>query len=209
MIRSGVRRAFRLALRRRDRWEREVEDEIKLHLSLRAEQLVAQGATPDEAFREAARRFGPMTESRARLLEAARHRELRMHRTEYVADLRQDISFAARTLGRQKGWTAITILTLALGIGATTAVFSVVSTLLLSPVPFPHADRIVYVEQQPSQGNSTGIRVTITPDANVVRVCTVRGAASDSRTDVHGARHSEWRARRGVERSILATAIRI
>jgi putative ABC transport system permease protein len=169
MIRSGVRRTFRLALRRRDRWEREVEDEIKLHLSLRTEQLVAQGATRDEAFREAARRFGPLTESRARLLEAARHREQHMHRTEYVADLRQDISFAARTLGRQKGWTAITILTLALGIGATTAVFSVVSTLLLNPVPFPHADRIVYVEQQPSQGNSTGIRVTITPSANVVR----------------------------------------
>ena len=169
MIRSGVRRAFRLALRRRDRWECEVEDEIKLHLSLRAEQLVAQGATPDDAFREAARRFGPLTESRARLLEAARHREQRMHRTEYIADLRQDISFAIRTLGRQKGWTAVTILTLALGIGATTAVFSVVSTLMLNVLPYPHSDRIVYVDQQPSQGNSTGIRVTITPSAKVVR----------------------------------------
>jgi putative ABC transport system permease protein len=169
MIRSGVRRAFRLALRRRDRWEREVEDEIKLHLSLRAEQLVAQGATPDEAFREAARRFGPLTESRARLLEAARHREQHMNRTEYFADLRQDISFALRTLGRQKGWTVVTILTLALGIGATTAVFSVVSALLFNVLPYPHSDRIVYIEQQPSQGNSTGIRVTITPGAKVVR----------------------------------------
>jgi putative ABC transport system permease protein len=169
VIRSGVRRAFRLALHRRDRWEREVEDEIKLHLSLRAEQLVAQGATLDDAFREAARRFGPLTESRARLIEAARHREQHMHRTEYIADLRQDISFAARTLGRQKGWTAVTILTLALGIGATTAVFSVVSTLMLNILPYPHADRIVYVDQQPSQGNSTGIRVTITPSAKVVR----------------------------------------
>lgn len=169
MIRAGVRRAFRLALRRRDRWEREVEDEIKLHLSLRAEQLVAQGATPDEAYREAARRFGPLTESRARLLEAARHREQHMHRTEYLDDLRQDISFAMRTLGRQKGWTAVTILTLALGIGATTAVFSVVSTLMLNLLPYPHAERIVYVDQQPSQGNNTGIRVTITPSARVVR----------------------------------------
>jgi predicted permease len=168
MIRSGVRRAFRLALRRRDRWEREVEDEIKLHLSLRAEQLVAQGATPEEAFREAARRFGPLTESRARLLEAARHRERRMHRTEYVADLRQDISFAVRTLGRQKGWTAITILTLALGIGATTAVFSVVSSLLLHPIPYPDADRVVIVEQQPNQGNNTGIRVSILPASPIV-----------------------------------------
>lgn len=169
MIRAGIRRTFWLALRRRDRWEREVEDEIKLHLSLRAEQLVAQGATIDEAYREAARRFGPLVESRARLIEAARHREQRMHRTEYIADLRQDAAFAMRTLGRQKGWTAVTILTLALGIGATTAVFSVVSTLLLRAIPYPHADRIVYVDQQPSQGNSTGIHVSITPSAKVVR----------------------------------------
>jgi predicted permease len=169
MIRAGVRRAFRLALRRRDRWEREVEDEIKLHLTLRAEQLVERGATPDEAYREAARRFGPVTESKARLLEAARHREQHMHRTEYIDDLRQDVSFAMRTLGRQKGWTAVTILTLALGIGATTALFSVVSSLMLNVLPYPHADRVVYVEQQPSQGNSTGIRVTITPSAKVVR----------------------------------------
>lgn len=169
MIRDGVRRAFQLALHRRDRWEREVEDEIKLHLSLRAEQLLAQGATPEEAYREAARRFGPLTESRARLLAAARHREQHMHRTEYLDDLRQDIAFALRTLGRQKGWTAVTILTLALGIGATTAVFSVVSSLLLNVLPYPHADRIVYIEQQPTKGNSTGIRVTITPGAKLTR----------------------------------------
>jgi putative ABC transport system permease protein len=168
MIRAGVRRAFRLVLRRRDRWEHEVEDEIKLHLSLRTEQLVAQGATPDDAFREAARRFGPLTESRARLLHAARHREQRMHRTEYIADVRQDISFAWRTLSRQKGWTAVTILTLALGVGATTAVFSVVSSLLLHPIPYPDADRVVIVEQQPNQGNNTGIRVSITPASPIV-----------------------------------------
>jgi putative ABC transport system permease protein len=169
VIRAGIRRAFLLALRRRDRWEQEVEDEIKLHLALRAEQLVERGATPDEAYREATRRFGPLTESRARLLEAARHREQRMHRTEYLDDLRQDVSFAMRTLGRQKGWTAVTILTLALGIGATTAVFSVVSALLLHTLPYPHADRIVYVEQQPSQTNSTGMRISITPGAKIVR----------------------------------------
>ena len=134
MIRAGIRRAFRLALRRRDRWELEVEDEIKLHLALRAQQLVDQGHAVDEAYAEAIRRFGPLTESRARLVAAAHHRERRMQRTEYVSDLVQDITFALRTLGRQRGWTAITILTLALGIGATTAVFSVVSTFLLHPV---------------------------------------------------------------------------
>ena len=72
MIRAGIRRFFHLALRRRDRWEAEVEDEIKLHLALRAEQLVASGDTPDHAYDEAVRRFGSLTESRARLLDAAR-----------------------------------------------------------------------------------------------------------------------------------------
>ncbi|HEY9227312.1 MAG TPA: ABC transporter permease, partial [Gemmatimonadaceae bacterium] len=169
MIRANIRRLFHLALRRRDRWEREVEDEIKLHLTLRAEQLMAAGASPTEAYDEAVRRFGPLTESRARMFDAARHREQRMQRTEYFADLRQDLAFALRTLRRQKAWTAVTLITLALGVGATTAVFSVVSSLLLHAVPYPGANRIVQVFQQPSEGNQTGVSVTITPAAPVLR----------------------------------------
>ncbi|HEY7879131.1 MAG TPA: ABC transporter permease [Gemmatimonadaceae bacterium] len=169
MIRDGVRRLFRLALRRQDRWEHEVEEEITLHLALRAEQLVAQGLAPNAATDEAMRRFGPLSASRATLLDAARHREHHMQRAELVADLRQDISFALRTLGRQKGWAAVTIATLALGIGATTAVFSVVSSLLLHPLPYPHSDRMVFVYQEPSTGNNTGISVTLAPSADVIR----------------------------------------
>lgn len=169
MIRAGVRRLFHLALHRRDRWEREVEDEITLHLALRAEQLADQGLPPDAATNEAVRRFGPLAASRARLLDAARHREHRRRRTEFLTDLRQDLRFALRTLGRRRGWTAVTILTLALGIGATTAVFSVVSSLLLHPLPYPHADRMVFVYQEPAAGNKTGIQVTITPNDAAVR----------------------------------------
>jgi hypothetical protein len=123
----------------------------------------------DEARREAVRRFGALSESRAMLLDAAHHRETQMQRTELLADARQDVAFAIRTLSRQKSWAAITIATLALGIGATTAVFSVVSTLLLHPLPFPHANRIVYVYEQPASGNNTGIAVSITPAAKVIR----------------------------------------
>lgn len=169
MIRANVRRWFELALRRRDRWEREVEDEIKLHLALRAEQLSAQGASAHEAYEEALRRFGPLTESRARLLDAAQHREQRMQRTEYFADLRQDLAFAFRTLRRQRGWTAVSILTLALGVGATTAVFSVVSRLVLHHLPYPGGNRLAFVYQQPAGGNSTGISVTVAPTPQVVR----------------------------------------
>jgi predicted permease len=169
VIRAGIRRVLSLSLRRRDRWEREVEEEIKLHLSLRAEQLIDQGRTPDIAYAEAVRRFGALTESRARLLEAARHREVRMQRTEYLSDLRQDVTFALRTLRRDKGWTTVTILTLTLGIAAATAVFSAVSSVLLHPVTYPGADRVVLVYQQPAKGNNTGINVTISPSAAVIR----------------------------------------
>ncbi|HTR77541.1 MAG TPA: ABC transporter permease, partial [Gemmatimonadaceae bacterium] len=169
MIRDGIRKVFRVAVNRPDRWERDVDEEITLHLALRAEQLIAEGVAREHAGAEAARRFGSIGEARARLVDAARHREQRLQRTEYFADLRHDAVFALRTLSRQKGWTTVTILTLALGIGATTAVFSVVSTLLLHAVPYPHGDRVVDVFQQPASGNRTGIEVTITPSAPTVR----------------------------------------
>src|SRR6185503_2679987 len=70
---------------------------------------------------------------------------------------------------RDIGWTIVTVLTLALGIGATTAVFSVVSSLLLHPVPYPDANRVVVVFQQPIKGNNTGMNVTIVPVSQVVR----------------------------------------
>ena len=145
MIRDGIRRAFSLALRRRDRWERDVEDEIELHLTLRAEQLLSEGRAPGDAYAEAVRRFGPLNDSRARLLKAAEHREQAMRRVELFDDLRQDMAFTLRTLKRQKGWTAVAVITLALGIGAATAVFSVASRLLLHPLPYANADRVVFL----------------------------------------------------------------
>jgi predicted permease len=168
MIRLGIPRVFRLALRRRDRWERDVEDEITLHLTLRAEQLAAQGAAPEDAYREAVRKFGPLRESRARLVDAASHREHRMQRTEFFSDLRQDLAFALRTLGRQKGWTAVTVGTLALGIGAATAVFSVVSSLLIHAVPYPGADRVMVIDRQPSKGNNTGMSISMTAPPPII-----------------------------------------
>jgi predicted permease len=169
VIRRNVRRWFHLALRRRDRWEREVEDEIKLHLALRAEQLMSRGASADDAYEEAVRRFGSLDESRARLLDAARHREQTMERTEYFSDVRADIAFAFRTMMRQKAWTAVTMITLALGIGATTAVFSVISSLILNPLPYPNSRRIVFVDRQPSQGNNTGMSINISTDGALAR----------------------------------------
>jgi putative ABC transport system permease protein len=175
VIRDGIKRALHLALRREDRWERDVEEEIKLHLALRAEQLMNEGHPPTAAYHEAVRRFGPLHESRARLLDAARHREVRMRRSELLADLGQDLSFALRTLARGKVWTAVTISTLALGIGATTAVFSVVSNLVLHSIPYPSPDRVVMIDQQPRSGNNTGISISVSTRGRVARAFREQG----------------------------------
>jgi putative ABC transport system permease protein len=167
MIRPSVKRFFSLSLRR-DRWEREVEEEIMSHLALRAERLVACGYSAEAAKEEAIRRFGPLAESRARMIEAATHREETMRRREYLGELRQDAAFAMRTLGRNKGWAAVAILTLALGIGATTAVWSAASSVLLHPLPYPDADRVVDVNLLPTTGNSTGVNVAISPELKQV-----------------------------------------
>jgi putative ABC transport system permease protein len=168
MKRSGVRRLFSLSLRR-DRWAREVEEEILTHLTIRAERLQALGMSPQSARDEALRRFGPLDESRVMMIEAATHREEFMRRRETFAELRQDLTFASRTLSRNKGWAAVAVLTLALGIAATTAVWSAATTLLLHPLAYPDAGRVVNVNLLPTTGNSTGINVTINPESKLIR----------------------------------------
>jgi putative ABC transport system permease protein len=161
MKRSGVRRLFSLSLRR-DRWADEVEEEILTHLTIRAERLQAFGMSPQAARDEAIRRFGPLDESRQRLIEAATHREHYMRRQETFAEFRQDLAFAFRTLSRNKGWAAVAVVTLALGIAATTSVWSAATTLLLHPLSYQHADRLAYINLMPTKGNSTGVDVSIT-----------------------------------------------
>lgn len=168
MKRSGVRRLFSLSLRR-DRWAREVEEEILTHLTIRAERLQALGMSAQAARDEAIRRFGSLDESRAAMIEAATRREEYMRRKETFAELRQDLAFALRTLSRNKGWTAVAILTLALGIAATTSVWSAATTLLLHPLSYPGADRLVYVNLLPTKGNSTGVDVAITAQPKLIR----------------------------------------
>src|SRR5206468_12820910 len=169
MIRPRIKRLFTLGLRRQRSWERDVEDEIMLHLSMRAEQLASQGLNAAAARDEAVRRFGSLSESRTQLLSAARERDEQMRHIEFMDDIRQDVTFALRSLRRQRGWTAVAVATLALGIAATTAVWSAASALLLHPLPYPHGDRVVVVEQRPTVNNETGVRVTITPSVRLVR----------------------------------------
>src|SRR5262252_384514 len=141
-IRPGIRRLFHFALRHSDR---EADDEIRLHLQLRAEQLVREGWTPDAARAEAERRFGPFSEERDRLRRSVRRRDARFSIREWLDGVRQDIRYTARTLRRDAAFTTFAILIVGLGIGAATTVFSLVNGVLLRALPFRDPNRLVWV----------------------------------------------------------------
>jgi putative ABC transport system permease protein len=127
------------AVLRRDVTERELSDEIRFHLDLETEQNLRLGMSRDAARRQALVAFGGVE----RWKES--HRDVRGAR--WLEDLVGDVRFALRTLGRNPVLAGAAILTLALGIGANTAIFSAVNAVILRPLPFPHPERLVMLSE--------------------------------------------------------------
>jgi predicted permease len=121
----------------------DVDDEIAFHVAMRTERNVALGMPADAARREALHRFGDVTDVRRTLVEHDRRRQFADGRKEYVRDLFQDLRFGLRALRRAPGFALATIVTLALGIGANAAIFSVVDAIVLRPLPYAHPERLV------------------------------------------------------------------
>lgn len=125
--------------------EEEVDDEFAFHVEMRIREYTRAGASLAEAREAAIRRFGDIDEVKAACRRLGHQRERKMMRRNLMDSARQDVVFGLRQLARSPVTTAAAVITLTVGIGATTAVFGVVKAVVLDPLPYPESDRLVQI----------------------------------------------------------------
>ena len=133
--------------------DRELDAELRFHIEMETQKYVRQGMAPDAARHLALKNFGPMEKHK----EEARDARGVSWLEELVADLR----YGGRTLAKNPGFALVAILTLGLGIGANTAIFSVINGVLLKPLPYENGERLVLLQQSATRLNQTNFGVSI------------------------------------------------
>jgi putative ABC transport system permease protein len=142
------------SLFRRNRVEDELDEEVRFHLDMEIELNVRRGIPPDEARRLALRSFGGVQLVKEEVRDS--------WGTRLMDNLLQDLRFGLRNVARNPGYAMVVVATLALGIGANTAIFSVIQGVLLKPLPYTNGDRLVLVRQSAPLAGRPNVGVSIT-----------------------------------------------
>ena len=142
---AGIKRLFRFPSRNGRDIDRDIREEFAFHLDMRAADLVRSGMTEADARAQALREFGDANRGARGCARADVGVERRRAWTRWIEDLAHDIRFALRLIGRNQTFSAVAVLTLAVGIGGNTALFSVVNALLFKRLPVLESDRLVSI----------------------------------------------------------------
>src|SRR6266852_169977 len=122
---------------RRREMEEQLDKELRFHIEQYATDLIERGHDPEEARRQARLALGGPEQVKEECRDA--------RGTRWIEDLWQDFRYAIRTLRKKPGFTTVSVVTLALGIGASTAIFSAVNPILFEPLPYPHAGQLMTI----------------------------------------------------------------
>src|SRR4029079_17212583 len=117
--------------------DREVDEEIAFHIEMRAGELIERGVDPKDARAIVLARVVDVRRLKRTCVDLGRKRDREMRITQFLGELRDDVKFALRQLKRAPAFTLVAAITLALGIGANSAMFALVDAALLRPLPFP------------------------------------------------------------------------
>ncbi len=154
---NGIRRAWRLLLRRSD-VDRAVSEEMTFHLEMSVKRLIEEeGLSPEEAEAEARSRFGADNGYQEKCVEIEDRRRRVRARHDYISDIITDLRLAGRNMRMNPGFTIICLLIISIGIGGITMMFSALHGVVLQPLPYDEPDRLVWFDAVTPEGRTNSI----------------------------------------------------